>query len=386
MRVAFISSILHYPWGGADSLWTSAAEAASRGGHTLFLGLSPQTAAHSRIRRLADQGAVLHLRREHADSGGRRTRLRRWLATLSTRPALLAALEAFRPDVVCLCQGGTYDFLMEPALMEWLRTQRVPHCFLCQANAETTRLSLANQGLARSTIESATSVVFVSSHNLKLAESQLGQALPHARLVQNPTPHSGLGALPWPAPPPWRMATVSRIECRDKGLDLLLSALAQSLGPEPGWEVDLFGTGPDESLLRTLASRHGLDDRVRLRGHCADVRGIWSGHHLMLLPSRIEGCSLAMMEALLCGRPVLATPVGGVGDWISDGTDGFVCPDFSEESLKDTLRRAWAARAQWADMGLRAAASAAGRIDPDPGRALLRILGNSTGNPHLTSP
>ena len=95
---------------------------------------------------------------------------------------------------------------------------------------------------------------------------------------------------------------------------------------------------------------------------------------MMLLPSRFEGCSIAMMEAALCGRPVLATPVGGVDEWIVDGETGFVAKDISQAALVDALRRAWLARADWAQMGSAAKQRAHQLLDPQSGDKLLNVI------------
>jgi glycosyltransferase involved in cell wall biosynthesis len=80
-----------------------------------------------------------------------------------------------------------------------------------------------------------------------------------------------------------------------------------------------------------------------------------------------------MLEALACGRPVLATAVGGVSDWIVAGENGFVCDETDVAALTSTLRRAWSLRATWPQLGIGAARTAA-RLDPNPECALLAAL------------
>lgn len=381
MKIAFVSTVLDYPWGGGDALWTATAERASSAGEEIWLAVTENTAAHPRIGALRQRGAAWHRRAARADTRSGRNRLRALAARLRGRRPLVSALAAAAPDVVCLCQGGTFDFFVEPDLVAWLEAKRVPTVAICQANDDAFTLAAPDAASAARFFERCASVVFVSRHNLRLAERQLSRALPNAIVVQNPTPHAPPAPLPWPTGSSLRLAAVCRWEMRAKGLDLLLSALKQALGHSPEWRLDLFGRGPDEALLRQSIHEFGLDAQVTLAGHRADIASVWAQHHLLLLPSRIEGCSLAMMEALLFGRPVVATPVGGVDEWVEDGVSGFVAGAFTTDSIARTLERAWAARDRWPAMGAAAARRGHALLDPHPEEKLHALLARAAGAP-----
>ena len=77
--------------------------------------------------------------------------------------------------------------------------------------------------------------------------------------------------------------------------------------------------GPD-ATWRSL----GLGTRIEFAGHVADIVGIWSKHNALVLPSRCEGLPLALVEAMLCGRPAIATNVAGHGEVIEDGVTGIL--------------------------------------------------------------
>ena len=373
VRIAFVSTILHYPWGGADKLWTRAAERAAKHGHTLLLALSSATAAHPRISALHQHGARIHLRRDFTVLNDAKKRwLERFRQAIGSSASLIVELSRFRPDFVYINQGGTFDFQVEPGLVAWLRKTSTPFAFICQANRADTQLDPPTAATSREVLGLARSIFFVSTHNLRLAERQIGAHLPLARIVQNPV-EIPLHPLPWPTADSVRFAVVARLERHDKGLDLLIPALAAALGSDRDWHVAFYGRGPDEPFLRALAATHGIADRISFPGFQSDVRAVWQEHHLLLLPSRHEGCSLAMLEALACGRPVLATAVGGVSDWIVAGENGFVCDETDVAALTSTLRRAWSLRATWPQLGIGAARTAA-RLDPNPECALLAAL------------
>jgi len=152
--------------------------------------------------------------------------------------------------------------------------------------------------------------------------------------------------LPWPLATTPRIAVVARLEADIKGLDVLLEALALT-PPAGGWQVDIFGRGPDETALRIRTAALGLGSRVNFCGYEPDVRQIWANHHCLLLPSRREGCALAMLEALACGRPVFTTDVGGARDWVEPGINGFIFPAGGAQALAETLQLALAKFSRW---------------------------------------
>jgi glycosyltransferase involved in cell wall biosynthesis len=115
---------------------------------------------------------------------------------------------------------------------------------------------------------------------------------------------------------------------------------------------------------------------VQFMGHCSDVAAEWSKYHALVLPSRSEGLPLALVEAMICGRPAITTRVGGAEEIVKDGLNGFLAPSASVQSFDETLERAWSKRGQWREIGLRASADALAFLPPDPGQLLARRLAN----------
>ncbi|MGV9451308.1 glycosyltransferase [Streptomyces sp. NPDC003635] len=94
--------------------------------------------------------------------------------------------------------------------------------------------------------------------------------------------------------------------CRQKGQDLLLRAWAAVAEQVPGARLVLVGDGPDGAVLRSRAPKS-----VLFAGAVADAAPWYQAADLVVLPSRWEGMALAPLEAMACGRPVVATEVGG---------------------------------------------------------------------------
>jgi glycosyltransferase involved in cell wall biosynthesis len=75
----------------------------------------------------------------------------------------------------------------------------------------------------------------------------------------------------------------------------------------------------------------------------------------LLLPSRAEGNSLSLIEAMICGRIPITTNVGRANELIDDNKTGFIAPAATVELIDEALERAWQKRAEWQSMGQRAA-------------------------------
>lgn len=152
---------------------------------------------------------------------------------------------------------------------------------------------------------------------------------------------------------------------RSQGPGLLLQTLALPEWRERPVELNLFGTGVDELVLRRMADSFHLKN-VYFRGHVDSVRAIWEHNHILLLPSRFEGLPLALVEAMWCGRPAVVTDVGGNAELCVDGETGFVAPAPTLASFSNALQHAWDRRAEWQQLGKAARARVEHEMPADP--------------------
>lgn len=86
----------------------------------------------------------------------------------------------------------------------------------------------------------------------------------------------------------------------------------------------LVGDGPDQALVRDLASRHDLCHKVDFLGEIDEVESIIAAADVALFPSESESFGLSMLEAQACAVPVVATRVGGVPEVIEHGETGYL--------------------------------------------------------------
>ncbi len=82
----------------------------------------------------------------------------------------------------------------------------------------------------------------------------------------------------------------------------------------------IAGSGDDRTALEALVREQGLSDRVRFLGHInhEDLPRYYRASDVFVRPSVIEGFGIAFVEAFASGIPVVATPVGGIPDFLSD--------------------------------------------------------------------
>jgi glycosyltransferase involved in cell wall biosynthesis len=362
MRIAFVSTILSYPWGGADTLWTAAAEWASARGDPLWLGVSELSVVHPRIGALAGRGATLFVQSnpyEPVALWRRAWRKRPWGTTRARR--LRESLRAFAPDLVVLSCGGTYDGILEPDLFAWLRSSRTPYRIIANLQHEHPSLLEPDRIAARSILAGAERVFSMSPRNLELTRRHLNHPLPNAECLHNPMGQPA--ELAWPALDDWTFASLGRLE-PVKGVDLIIQALAAVMGDRPGWRLNVYGRGPQLSYLEECARYCGIAAQVRFHGF-VPVDEIWQHNHFLISGALDEGVPLTLPEAQLRGRPALATRVGGATEWIDPGRTGFICAAPTQELLTVALREAWDQRARWPEMGAAAARRARELYRPD---------------------
>ena len=99
-------------------------------------------------------------------------------------------------------------------------------------------------------------------------------------------------------------------------------------------------TGPGPlARFESLASELGIRDRMRFLGFRSDVADVLRAADMVVLPSLDEGLPLAVLEAMACAKPVVATPVGGVPEAVVDELTGILVPRADSESLAAAMLR-----------------------------------------------
>lgn len=119
---------------------------------------------------------------------------------------------------------------------------------------------------------------------------------------------------------PRHIVSVGRLE-RVKGFDILLDAFALLARDDAECRLTLVGDGSQRAALESRAAELGVRDQVEFAGVLPRerIRGIFHQAQAFVLSSRSEGTPLALLEAMACGLPCVATRVGGVPSAGGDG-------------------------------------------------------------------
>ena len=128
--------------------------------------------------------------------------------------------------------------------------------------------------------------------------------------------------------------------------------------------------------MRQLAASLGLAGVVHFLGPRPDVPDLLNAMDIFVLPSYSEGMSLALLEAMAAGLPVIATAVGGTPEVVTDGENGLLIPPRDAEALAGALERLLADPALAQHLGANARAHVREHFSLDRlGREINRIYG-----------
>src|SRR2546425_841679 len=144
-----------------------------------------------------------------------------------------------------------------------------------------------------------------------------------------------------------------------KGHGYLLDALALLAERFPRLHVAIAGRGELHGPLLDHARTLGLGDRVHLLGLRSDVGNVLAGADVFVLPSLSEGLPLALLEAMLAGRSIVATAVGEVPTALAGGHAGVLVPPGDAPALAGAVARVLSDPAQARRLGEAAALRAA---------------------------
>ncbi|MCI0555204.1 MAG: glycosyltransferase family 4 protein [Anaerolineae bacterium] len=122
-----------------------------------------------------------------------------------------------------------------------------------------------------------------------------------------------------------------------KGHEFLVQAMSEVVNHFPNAKAGICGDGPLHSQLEKQILQAGLSNHVRLLGAWEDVSPLLASTEIFILPSRWEGLSRALMEAMAAGLPVIAAQVDGIRDLITDGVNGLLVPSEDAGRLGNSI-------------------------------------------------
>lgn len=124
---------------------------------------------------------------------------------------------------------------------------------------------------------------------------------------------------------------------RNKGPQFLLEAIPELLRHAPDARFHFVGDGPMRKRLNRRIHELQIVDQVKLLGRVPDVVPVLQSTDIVVRPSLTEGMPLAVMEAMACGRAIVASRVAGTQEIIHDGDNGILVEPGSVASLRSGL-------------------------------------------------
>ncbi len=155
--------------------------------------------------------------------------------------------------------------------------------------------------------------------NKEIESELLDDGFPPERIVAIPNGIAAETVVPtrdYALHTPLRIVSVGRLDPQ-KGFDVLINAIARIT--HHSIRCAIYGSGKSAGDLAARIREHNLDNRVQLRGVTDDLLSRLHHEDIFVLASRAEGLSNALLEAMACGLPCIATHIGGNTDLIAAG-------------------------------------------------------------------
>ena len=377
MRIAVISMIREN-WGGSEELWAAMAEEALKQGHDLFHLSFEHSKVHDKTQRLIDKGLNELYRIGFSGNAEMSALKKKWIIAKNyfrkkINPPF-KQLFGFSPDVV-LYNGTCLSIANEKTFIEEIEKRNTRFFILSHFFSPLeTHISPQQKEYTKRAYLIAEKCFFVDNKSKTATESFLGITLNNAVIVRNPVNMESVEYIPYPDNAIAQFACVGNLICAHKGQDILLDVLSTQGWKDRDWQLHIYGSGQDEYLLKEKVNNLFLNKKVFFHGKVKDIRAVWEKNQILVMPSRMEGMPLAVVEAVLCGRPTIATDVGGITEWVEDNKEGFIASIPSIDTLSTVMENAWQQRTNWESIGKNAHAKAIKCYDPTPGKTLLNLM------------
>lgn len=176
----------------------------------------------------------------------------------------------------------------------------------------------------------------------------------------------GRASLSLTAAQPLLLTIAALVDC--KGHETLLQALPATLTQHPDLRLALAGEGPLRPRLERLAAELGIQAQVQFLGFREDIPDLLQAADLCVIPSHMEGICSTLIEAMLAGRPLVTTLVGGMAEVAAPANVpplAWTIPPHDPAALAAAIQAALAVPDERAERALRAQRYALDRFTPE---------------------
>lgn len=221
-----------------------------------------------------------------------------------------------------------------------------PHVTTMHGN-QTMTAALRRRVALRWAFRTSAATIAVSAETRRHLDSTLGLSPGMVQVILNGVPERPGDPKPirqelGVAPDELLLVAVGNLDSR-KGHIVLLQALQQlrSAGLENRWRVAIAGGrgGDQREILEGFAREHGFQDRLHILTHREDIPNLLAAADVFAMPSLWEGLPLALLEAMLAGKAIVASRISGIPEAMTDEVEGLLCPPGDPASLAAPLGR-----------------------------------------------
>lgn len=251
-------------------------------------------------------------------------RLRQNFRELQGRPVVIYAQDPLSARAALALRRAGYDFRLV-AVVHFNVSEAYEH----QLNGQTREGAALWRSLMRieqEVLPRLDKIIFVSDYmrRIVLARNPAMRYVKVAVIPNFPEYDAPRGS----AAQPLRadIISIGSLEPR-KNQGYLLQVLAAAKRCGYHYRLTLVGDGPSRPEWEALAVRLGVADQVDFLGYRAGAASLLPGHRVYAHAARIENLPIVLIEALACGLPILALPVGGIPEVFDDGVEGVVWPE-----------------------------------------------------------
>jgi glycosyltransferase involved in cell wall biosynthesis len=153
-----------------------------------------------------------------------------------------------------------------------------------------------------------------------------------------------------------------------KGLTFLADAIPEVVSKHPNATFTFIGPGNFQPYLNRILAHNVPNRNVNLVGYVKDRDAVLEYYRrcdLFVVPTLYENLPTRVLEAMACGKPVVATNVSAIPEIINSGDNGILVPPRSEEALANAINGLLDNRSLMRRMGTRARESVEGKFDWD---------------------
>jgi len=247
----------------------------------------------------------------------------------------------------------------------------VPYVILIHSNTDNWVFSFKNQIRITSILENAEKVFFVSQRLVRQSESQLNINLTNASIIKNPIELASTS----PIPKTKEIAFIGTLDIAVKGIGVLIESLSNTIWDDRGVILNIYGEGKDEKEIRNLINTFRVENRVKMHGWVGNIDEVWDKNSTLISTSFNEGMPMVIQEAMIRGRLVVATDVGGTTEIIQDGISGYIAEYPTVQAVNEALDRWWDDRGNWSRVAKEGTKSVNEFLNSTPGsEAILKVL------------